>query len=218
MKHVFIQRQHTPRLLLLFAGWGMDTTPFQSMERAGSDLLVCYDYRTLTFDEELCRSYQEITLIAWSMGVWAATQLLQNSSLPITRCIAINGTPYPIDDLRGIPTAIFQGTLAGLNDATLAKFQRRMCGSASAYQQFLAVAPTRPIEELKEELQAIATGYATLPPATLPWESARVGSADRIFPAENQLRAWEGVTPVREIEAAHYAAALFDQPEGELPG
>lgn len=39
----------------------MDATPFQSIETAGSDLLICYDYRTLDFDASLCTGYEEIS-------------------------------------------------------------------------------------------------------------------------------------------------------------
>ena len=33
----------------------------------------------------------------------------------------------PVDDLKGIPQQVFEGTLEGLNEGTLEKFIRRMC-------------------------------------------------------------------------------------------
>ncbi len=68
MKHYFIQQKHLPRLTLFFAGWGMDECPFMDYCPENSDLLVCYDYRSLDFDFTLLQGYQEIRLIAWSMG------------------------------------------------------------------------------------------------------------------------------------------------------
>lgn len=50
MKHYFIQQKHLPRLTLFFAGWGMDECPFMDYCPENSDLLVCYDYRSLDFD------------------------------------------------------------------------------------------------------------------------------------------------------------------------
>ena len=47
MKHYFIQQKHLPRLTLFFAGWGMDECPFMDYCPENSDLLVCYDYRSL---------------------------------------------------------------------------------------------------------------------------------------------------------------------------
>ena len=133
--------------LLFFAGWGMDETPFMHNLPPNKDLIICYDYRSLDFDSTLLSTYEGIYVVAWSMGVWAASQVLPDSNLPLKQSIAINGTPFPIDDMRGIPPAIFEGTLNNLNEATLQKFRRRMCGSGSAFQAFLEIAPQRPVEE-----------------------------------------------------------------------
>lgn len=103
MKHYFIQQKHLPRLTLFFAGWGMDECPFMDYCPENSDLLVCYDYRSLDFDFTLLQGYQEIRLIAWSMGVWAASMVLQDMDLPICERVALNGTVTPVDDLKGIP-------------------------------------------------------------------------------------------------------------------
>ena len=127
MKHYFIQQNYLPRLTLFFAGWGMDECPFMDYCSGNSDLLVCYDYRSLDFDFTLLQGYQEIRLIAWSMGVWAASMVLQDMDLPICESVALNGTVTPVDDLKGISQQVFEGTLEGLNEVTLEKFIRRMC-------------------------------------------------------------------------------------------
>ena len=57
MKHYFIQQKHLPRLTLFFAGWGMDECPFMDYCSGNSDLLVCYDYRSLDFDFTLLLVY-----------------------------------------------------------------------------------------------------------------------------------------------------------------
>ena len=126
MHQIHIIHEHHPRLLLFFAGWGADETPFKAYRPAGSDLMICYDYRTLDFDQSGLNEYQEINVIGWSMGVWVASQVLPHLALPIASSTAINGTPYPIDEYRGIPPAIFRGTLDGLTGTSLHKFLRRM--------------------------------------------------------------------------------------------
>ena len=149
--------QKTPRLLLFFAGWGMDEHPFLQYAPPDSDFMICYDYRTLDFDTSPLAGYTVIDVVAWSMGVWAASQVLSKVSLPIRRRIAINGSPFPIDEKRGIPPAIFMGTLEGLNEASLRKFQRRMCADGNVFARFQLTAPERSIEELKEELKKYDT-------------------------------------------------------------
>lgn len=198
--------------LLFFAGWGMDETPFMHNLPPNKDLIICYDYRSLDFDSTLLSTYDGIYVVAWSMGVWAASQVLPDSNLPLKQSIAINGTPFPIDDMRGIPPAIFEGTLNNLNEATLQKFRRRMCGSGSAFQAFLEIAPQRPVEELKEELAAIGRQYSELSPSTFVWNKAIIGESDHIFPPKNQEQAWQKYcNEIQRYDGAHYDEKILKE-------
>ena len=138
--------------------------------------------------------------------------------LPVSQSIAINGTLYPIHETKGIAHSIFDGTLQGLNEQTLQKFQRRMCGSIADYKTFQTISPQRPMEELKEELAAIQQQYLSLPPSDFKWQKAIIGKGDRIFLPDNQYLAWENqVDSLEQVEAAHYQQELFNtilmQPE-----
>ena len=116
MKQTFIIRNNGKHLLLFFAGWGMDETPFRHIHPAECDWMICYDYRSLEFDTTLIQAYSKISLIAWSMGVWAASQVMkQYPSLPVSQSTAINGTLYPIHETKGITPSVFEGTLQGLH-------------------------------------------------------------------------------------------------------
>jgi len=211
MKQHFIIKEHRKHLLLFFAGWGMDETPFLEIHPTDKDWMICYDYRSLAFDATLLQEYSQITLIAWSMGVWAASQILQQyPHLPVSQSIAINGTIYPIHETKGIAPIIFEGTLQGLNEQTLQKFQRRMCGSAADYKAFHVTAPQRPVEDLKEELASIQKQYLSLPSSDFVWQKAIIGKEDRIFLPDNQWLAWRNkVNSLEQVEAAHYQQALF---------
>ena len=209
MKQAFIIKQNNPHLLLFFAGWGMDKHPFEEYAPSNHDFLVCYDYTSLDFDYSVLSGYETVDVVAWSMGVWAASQIVGSIEQTITNTIAINGTPYPIDDNRGIPEAIFNGTLEGLNEATLKKFQRRMCGSADNFKHFQQVAPQRSVDALKEELAAIGSLYKSCPPKEVKWSEAYIGLNDRIFPATNQQAAWKEATNISSGEESHYDEPLF---------
>lgn len=205
MKQFFIHRQNRPDLTLFMAGWGMDEHPFTDYHLDNNDLLVCYDYRTLEFDRTLLRDYRHVRLVAWSMGVWAAEQLFHDSGISFKECIAVNGTPHPVDDERGIPRPIFEGTLEKLNDVTLRKFLRRMCGSSGAFAEFLEHRPQRSVEELKEELACIGNMASRHSSACLAWDKAFIGKGDLIFPPQNQRNAWTSTgTSITESDVAHY--------------
>ena len=91
-----------PRLLLFFAGWSASPESFTGLKAEnGTDIMLCYDYRDMTFHEDLS-SYKEIHLIAWSMGVRMA-ELALAGKYALTTATAVNGTPRPIDDNFGIP-------------------------------------------------------------------------------------------------------------------
>lgn len=211
MRHYFIQQKKFPKLTLFFAGWGMDEQPFMDDCPSDSDLLICYDYRSLDFDFTLLQGYKEIRLIAWSMGVWAASVILQHRDLPIQERIALNGTLPPVDDDKGIPQLTFEGTLEGLNDVTLEKFIRRMCLKREKMEAFLSKRPKRSVAELKEELRRIGEQVKSCAVPDFQWEQAVIGRDDLIFMAANQRKAWNTGIKVTEYDIPHYSEDILKQ-------
>lgn len=203
MKIDFISETGASRLLLIFAGWGMDANPFRDLSRAGYDIAVVYDYRTLDLPEQTTlSSYDEICIIAWSFGVASAALFLDaHQQLPVTACVAVNGTLFPVDDNKGIPHAIFDATLRSLSPDSLKRFYRRMCGAAAAVRQFEQKAPQRSFEELADELRAIAS--RRVPTEMSMWDTVYISDNDLIIPTENQLNAWSGVHDVCRFAGSH---------------
>lgn len=210
MKQLFIKKENSPRLLLFFVGWGSDENLFRRTVAEGYDCLLCFDYRTLEFDYSLLDGYREIRLLAWSMGVWVAGQILSEHTYPWEMKLAVNGTPFPIDDRRGIAEAVFHGTLENFSDAALARFRRRICGGAGQVKEFLSHQPYRTTEELGAELAALEHEVGKVQPAAFVWDKAIIGLCDKIFIPANQRAAWTG-TEVMEVEAEHYDTVLFDR-------
>lgn len=191
------------RLILIYAGWGMDWRPFRGLTAEGYDIMVIWDYRRLTYNWQPLMRYDEICLLAWSMGVFAASVTIHELLPRITKRIAVNGTLTPVDDHKGIPEAIFHGTLAGLTPNNLRKFQRRMCTSAAEFADFSARKPKRPFEDVLDELQALDTHSVFHVPQVTQWDLAVVSRRDAIFPAANQVNAWSGIAPVQLMQAGH---------------
>lgn len=210
MKQDFIIKNDNSSLLLVFGGWGTWTGLFSEVPfLEGYDVLLCYDYRTMDFDLSVLSGYGTVRLIAWSMGVWVASRVLAGADMRWEKRIAVNGTLTPVDDLRGIPVAVFNGTLDNMSGPVLTKFNRRMCGKDLAW--YVSRGPGRSAEELKEELSALKEAVGASGDAlSFMWDVAIVGSKDLIFPAENQLRAWDvcAVEAV-EVDCAHYSRDLF---------
>lgn len=191
MQCALLHSEGSDRLLLIFAGWGMDANVFARLRRSGYDIMVVWDYTSFHIDWACTAPYREICLLAWSMGVYAAGQSVQAIEHKITRRIAINGTLKPIDDLCGIPEAVFYGTLEGLTDASVRKFQRRMCATREDFDLFASTQPSRTTDSLRAELESIASRHILGTSAPLRFDVALIGRDDRIFPFYNQRRAWE---------------------------
>ena len=210
MKYEYIIQEQNPHLLLFFAGWASDPTPFRHYHPKDRDFIICYDYRTLEHDFLASSVYHEVDVVGWSMGVWAASHIVPQLGVSINHSIALNGTPFPIDAELGIHPDIWQGTLDNLSPASLHKFCRRMCIDSNAFHQFLRITPRRPVDELAEEMRAITRLQDTLATPTFRWQEAVVGSRDRIIPPANQIRAWQtlGISS-HTSDIAHYDEPTF---------
>lgn len=208
MKQQFITSNNNPRLIIFFAGWGMDAGLLDWLRRDGYDLLLVYDY-TLpdVLDTDCLLHYNEIVIAAWSMGVFYANRFLidaETDGLPVTKAIAVNGTLSPIDDYGGIPEKIYRLTEPLPDNLSVEKFFRRICGGSSALKQLFPSLPARSVDSLRNELTAIRKFTASHPsPAGSArlWDEILLSENDLIFPPENLLRAWKDaeqrVTPLK---------------------
>jgi len=206
MKQAFIgDSGKNDRLILIFAGWGVDYNMFSDLHFAGYDVMVLWSYADDDFDESLLLAYSEIYLFAWSFGVYVASSMMDSlSRFPLMLRVAINGSVTPVDDLTGIPEAIFHGTLDGLDERNLFKFYRRMCVSQQEYKSFMSKMPHREIDDLKLELRRIfemSRGIVTVDVSG--WDRAVISEDDRIFPSANLARAWESLPRVRYVAGGH---------------
>lgn len=170
MEKVFLGDTGHNSLIILFLGWGFSPDSFAGIRKPGFDILSVRGYEGLSgnmIDEEIRAflkerdsAYSEVVVIAWSFGVKAAAAFLENTTIPVTLSLAVNGTEYHIDNDRGIPRAIFKGTLEGLSDRTFEKFRLRCAGSRAKLRQLDVDGNTNDIDALRRELE----WFASLPP------------------------------------------------------
>lgn len=189
---------------MIFAGWGAHPAMFDGIGRSGYDVVVFWDYRDETFDPSIMDGYKEIFLIGWSMGVLEAQRILAGIPLPVVGSLAINGTCDPVSDTRGIPVDIFNGTLRHLNEQSLWKFYRRMCGGAASLERMRPAFSMRHVDELIEELAVIGERAACAHDDALIWSQAVIGESDAIFPPGNQLNAWKSIPVETWCGMPHY--------------
>lgn len=203
MKCEFISSNGSESLVLFFTGWGMDATPFRSID-VDCDMAIIWDYSDLNLDTALFKNYQNIYLFAWSFGVFAASRFL-SCNLGLTPMIvfkmAINGTQFPIDNHKGIPDALFNSTRDNLSERSIMKFYRRICRNSQEYQNFILHRPNRTLKSLYDELTSIEHCYHSSTQChPIMWDKAVIAKCDLIFPFENQLNGWENLCSTVEID------------------
>lgn len=205
MKYRLTHSEGSSRLLLIFAGWGMDDIVFSHIRRPGYDVMVVWDYTSFYIDWSCVGKYSEICLFAWSMGVYVASQTVQAIEPKITLRIAVNGTVRPVDNRFGVPEDTFYDTIATLSTLSLQKFYDRLTDSPEAFRLFNSRRPNRSVEELRDELLAISDRLILDTPSAMRWDLAVIGRNDKILSTFSQLRAWnDSHTPVRIVNAGHF--------------
>ncbi len=235
MKTRWLHQQGNQDCLLFMAGWGMCPEPFYEIPSGSVDVLLLYDYRSMAFEDissvlenlqgnlQEKTPYRKIHLLAWSMGVWAASMLFANKTLsapdlvsPLTpmfasmfaSTIAIGGTCHPIHDKLGIPEQNFANMAEQLSSARVEAFQRSMFTNEQEADRFTRSfrKGERSSQGLQQELLALATAYTAYkvqPDVPNIYTSRIVTGRDKIFPARNQARAW-GRKECRTLSLPHF--------------
>ncbi|MGL5260834.1 MAG: pimeloyl-ACP methyl esterase BioG family protein [Bacteroides sp.] len=196
-------KENNKNLILIFNGWGCDEHILVGVHKNHYDLLLLSDYSDL--DHSFLREielYESIVVIAWSFGVTIANYFLSYLS-GVSLAIAVNGTVYPVDNDKGIPTPIFQATLQGFSALTSHKFFLRMMGGAKNLKRYELLLPKRSISDQQKELNQFRKWAALNTSISTKWSQVIIGMNDLIFPLQNMQKAWIGY-PVELKQRAHF--------------
>jgi len=207
MKQKWIKREENPACILFFNGWGMDENVLNGFDHGNFDVCHWNDFNQtelLAADEF---PYREIIVVAWSLGVCAANEILSKSGLNVSKSLAINGTPWAWNDQLAIPHATFKQTLDGWNERNRFKFNLRMFGGKTKLEEAAEQLSQRSIDNQQRELQFFYDLGQSTPYENRKWDAALVGMNDQIVPAANQLSYWPGKTAVIQTEWVHFPFA-----------
>ena len=194
MKSEWLKRYGCSKLIVFYNGWGMDHYPFLSLGSSEYDVVSCFDYRNLDGLNEvrkLCEKYEEIVLIAWSMGVQMAALHFAHCADVFSQRIAINGTLAMVDDRFGIPKKIFAKTLDNMDEEGIIRFYRRMCAHDGVRNLFLKNRPQRTVDDQRSELEMLAAKSGEGDGGVDFYSAIIICEKDKIVPSANQVRFWK---------------------------
>jgi pimeloyl-[acyl-carrier protein] methyl ester esterase len=192
MKTYIRRREKNDQLVVVYVGWGADENAFTPLYNDEFDFILFYDYSA---DEALVlpemKTYTKITLIGWSLGVWAAEYLSPRTGIKPDVTIAVNGTPVPAHDKFGIPLNIFEGTLNNISEKNMVKFYLRMFGDKKTYRLNQERIPHRTVKSLHDELRWLYNRIMEQKEPGFRWDYAITSEFDRVFPSKNQKSYWQ---------------------------
>ncbi|MDW7771461.1 MAG: DUF452 family protein [Desulfobulbaceae bacterium] len=206
MQNCWLRKQGRASCIIFFAGWGMDPTPFRDIDVRDHDLFMVFDYSRMErgdFQDFPTGSYEDLHLVAWSMGVWAAAYALAGQEKRFTTATAVNGTLSPIDATRGIEPGAFTDMVNNFSAPALHAFYKSMFTDQAEAERFFRNRPQRSEHNILHELVCLGRYYDQRKPVNNIFGRKIVGSRDRIFPARNQLRSW-GRDKCSLIRAPHF--------------
>lgn len=204
MNKNWLTKNDNKKLILFFNGWAMESVAIKHLTPNNYDLVEFNDYSTIDFDENEYVEYKEITVVAWSLGVWVASYILGKSNLTIKKAIAINGTLNPVHLNEGIHPTIFEGTINGWNEQNRTRFLMRTIGGRKEFVSHMSKFGNRSVKNQKKELEDLYNRINESMPLVLKFDTALIGTKDAIFTPKNQQNYWQGKTNCKYIEMPHY--------------
>jgi len=204
MKKRCLVRNNNNKCILFFSGWGMDESAINSLDTEGYDLFHFSDYSEFYALKSSDFNYDEIYLLAWSLGVVAAEIVLEKSDVKITKAIAINGTSYGMHDDYGISESVFKGTLDNWDEKNRNKFNFRMFGSRQLFALASSYLSDRDVNSQKEELCFLLKEINNRKIIRSIWDFAIIGKSDLIMPTKSQIAFWEGKIAFCEEDIPHF--------------
>ncbi len=205
MQFHWLNKQNNDKLIVFFAGWSFDYKPFEFLKCDDFDVLLVYDYNNFAGTENIPSKYKHKVLISWSMGVYVAYQL--KNLLPVfDEKIAINGTPYPVDDDYGIPLKPFILTLRHAKTGLEGKFYQNIFAKPEEYNEYSNNQVQRTVENRVSELNELYEKIKNTPKSYEKfYDKAFVSLDDKIIPAKNQINFWKSFdTEFKELESGHF--------------
>lgn len=204
MQQSWLKKEGNPDLVLYMLGWASTPNAVWHIKPSHCDVLACYDYRSIApLSAGDLAPYRRIYLFAWSFGVWVAEQCCRD--LPLHRAIALNGTPFPVDDHYGMRLRVVMRTMQGLARVGMNPFHEKTYGGLRYIPE--GPFPDRSIEDKIEELRLLAEWSKEDSAAHLRWDEAWIGDKDEIFPPAKMWAYWQSVGLGTGFESYHYPFA-----------
>ncbi|WP_418121031.1 pimeloyl-ACP methyl esterase BioG family protein [Campylobacter jejuni] len=202
MKYEFLcKNPDSKKLIVVFGGFASHPSHFSHL-KSDKNVILFYDYENFDLNFDF-KAFDELFLIAFSMGVCVANKLLKE--LNFKQKIAINGTNFGIDKLKGIHPAIFRKTLQNfkLEHFKEALFKERK----NLTKDFIF----KDEKALKIELEKLFDFALTKQEENLLWDKVYSSKEDEIFPPNALKNSFKNLIFLDEPHFAFFHFKTWDE-------
>ncbi|RTJ99916.1 DUF452 domain-containing protein [Campylobacter jejuni] len=202
MKYEFLcKNPDSKKLIVVFGGFASHPSHFSHL-KSDKNVILFYDYENFDLNFNF-KAFDELFLIAFSMGVCVANRLLKE--LNFKQKIAINGTNLGIDKSKGIHLTIFKKTLQNfkLEHFKEALFKERK----SLAKNFIF----KDEKALKIELEKLFDFALTKQEENLLWDKVYSSKEDEIFPPNALKNSFKNLIFLDEPHFAFFHFKTWDE-------
>ncbi|EDP5303267.1 DUF452 family protein [Campylobacter jejuni] len=202
MKYEFLcKNPDSKKLIVVFGGFASHSSHFSHL-KSDKNVILFYDYENFDLNFDF-KAFDELFLIAFSMGVCVANRLLKE--LNFKQKIAINGTNLGIDKSKGIHPAIFRKTLQNfkLENFKEALFKERK----NLTKDFIF----KDEKALKIELEKLFDFALVKQEENLLWDKVYSSKEDEIFPPNALKNSFKNLIFLDEPHFAFFHFKTWDE-------
>ncbi|BEJ74626.1 TPA_asm: DUF452 family protein [Campylobacter jejuni] len=202
MKYEFLcKNPDSKKLIVAFGGFASHPSHFSHL-KSDKNVILFYDYENFDLNFNF-KAFDELFLIAFSMGVCVANRLLKE--LNFKQKIAINGTNLGIDKSKGIHPTIFKKTLQNfkLEHFKEALFKERK----NLTKDFIF----KDEKALKIELEKLFDFALTKQEENLLWDKVYSSKEDEIFPPNALKNSFKNLIFLDEPHFAFFDFKTWDE-------
>ncbi|EAJ6966766.1 DUF452 family protein [Campylobacter sp. 2014D-0259] len=202
MKYEFLcKNPDSKKLIVVFGGFASHPSHFSHL-KSDKNMILFYNYENFDLNFDF-KAFDELFLIAFSMGVCVANKVLKE--LNFKQKIAINGTNLGIDKSKGIHPAIFKKTLQNfkLEHFKKALFKERK----SLAKDFIF----KDEKALKIELEKLFDFALIKQEENLLWDKVYSSKEDEIFPPNALKNSFKNLIFLDEPHFAFFHFKTWDE-------
>ncbi|HDZ5372843.1 TPA: DUF452 family protein [Campylobacter jejuni] len=202
MKYEFLcKNPDSKKLIVVFGGFASHPSHFSHL-KSDKNVILFYDYENFDLNFDF-KAFDELFLIAFSMGVCVANRLLKE--LHFKQKIAINGTNLGIDKLKGIHPTIFKKNLQNFK---LKYFKEVLFKERKSLAKDFIFKDEK---SLKIELEKLFDFALTKQEENLLWDKVYSSKEDEIFPPNALKNSFKNLIFLDEPHFAFFHFKIWDE-------